>query len=362
MKNVKAGHKRPMVCLDAGHYGKYNRSPVVPEYYESDMNWKLHLMLKAQLEAYGIEVKTTRATQEKDLSLYKRGAASKGFDLFLSIHSNASDTESIDHPVGIYMVDDKDSTIDEQSKELAVLLSEVVQKVMKTKTKAQQYTRLSSNDRDGDGELNDDYYGVLNGAHQVGTAGVILEHSFHTNTRATKWLLKDSNLEKLAVAEAEALAAYFGMEKTGEPAEPKAEAKEEAAAPKVEKWYRIRKSWSDAGSQVGAYKNLEGAKKACPGGFTVYDWNGTAVYTPPATEPDVDKARGFDHNLAGTYKVNSHTGLNLRTGATVNKPSIEVMPHGATVQCYGYYTNGWLYVVSESGKIGFCSKAYLVKA
>ena len=33
------------VCLDAGHWGKYNRSPVVPAYYESEMNWKLHLLL-----------------------------------------------------------------------------------------------------------------------------------------------------------------------------------------------------------------------------------------------------------------------------------------------------------------------------
>ena len=25
------------VCLDAGHYGKYNRSPAVSSYYESDI-------------------------------------------------------------------------------------------------------------------------------------------------------------------------------------------------------------------------------------------------------------------------------------------------------------------------------------
>ena len=52
MKNVKAGHTRPIVCIDAGHYGKYNRSPAVPAYYESDMNWKLHLMLEEELEKY----------------------------------------------------------------------------------------------------------------------------------------------------------------------------------------------------------------------------------------------------------------------------------------------------------------------
>jgi N-acetylmuramoyl-L-alanine amidase len=49
------------ICLDAGHYGKYNRSPAVKEYYESDMNWKLHNMLKKYLEEYGFEVIQTRA-------------------------------------------------------------------------------------------------------------------------------------------------------------------------------------------------------------------------------------------------------------------------------------------------------------
>ncbi len=77
MKNVKSGHTQPIICLDAGHYGKYNRSPAIPEYYESDMNWKLHLMLKSALEKYGIKVKTTRTNKEKDLSLNARGAASE---------------------------------------------------------------------------------------------------------------------------------------------------------------------------------------------------------------------------------------------------------------------------------------------
>lgn len=44
------------VCLDAGHYGKYNRSPAVSSYYESDMTWKLHNYLKKELEAFGIVV------------------------------------------------------------------------------------------------------------------------------------------------------------------------------------------------------------------------------------------------------------------------------------------------------------------
>jgi len=90
MKNVKPGHDVPVTCLDAGHFGKYNRSPVVPEYYESDMNWKLHLLLKAELEKRGIKVILTRQDKDKDLALVERGKMAEDADLFLSEHSNAA--------------------------------------------------------------------------------------------------------------------------------------------------------------------------------------------------------------------------------------------------------------------------------
>lgn len=233
MRNVKAGHSKPIVCLDAGHYGKYNQSPAVKTYYESEMTWKLHNYLATELEAYGIQVKKTRAAQGEDLSLAKRGEASKGCDLFLSIHSNACGTESVDRPEAIYLVDDDCGKIDEASKEVAGILAEAVRDTMGTRDKAKVYSRTASGDRDGDGKINDDYYGVLFAAHQVGTAGVILEHSFHTNTRSANWLLKDANLRALAQEEAEAIAEWFGVEKP------------------AEKLYRV---------QVGAFSRIEYAK------------------------------------------------------------------------------------------------------
>lgn len=42
--------------------------------------------------------------------------------------------------------------------------------------------------------------------------------------------------------------------------------------------YRVRKSWSDAKSQIGAYSSLENAKRACKDGYSVFDWNGNIVY------------------------------------------------------------------------------------
>lgn len=52
--------------------------------------------------------------------------------------------------------------------------------------------------------------------------------------------------------------------------------------------YRVRKTWDDAKSQIGAYSNLENAKKACKEGYSVFDENGKAVYTveaKPASTP-----------------------------------------------------------------------------
>lgn len=214
MKNVKTGHKQPIVCLDAGHCGKYNRSPVVPEYYESDMNWKLHLLLKVELEKYGIQVKTTRADKAKDLGLEARGKASKDCDLFISLHSNAASTESVKYVAAMYMVDDNCGVMDEQSKQFALLLAESVAAVMHLPYNT--WTSKSSSDRDGNG-YKDDYYGVLRGAHTVHTPGVIIEHGFHTNTATTKWLLNDSNLKKLAEAEAKTIAKWFEVEKEEKP-------------------------------------------------------------------------------------------------------------------------------------------------
>ena len=49
--------------------------------------------------------------------------------------------------------------------------------------------------------------------------------------------------------------------------------------------YRVRKTWSDASSQIGAYSSLENAKKACKTGYSVFDSNGKVVYPTSSTKP-----------------------------------------------------------------------------
>lgn len=44
--------------------------------------------------------------------------------------------------------------------------------------------------------------------------------------------------------------------------------------------YRVRKTWSDTSSQIGAYSSLENAKAACKTGYSVFDASGKIVYLP----------------------------------------------------------------------------------
>ena len=193
------------ICLDAGHVGtKYNQSPVTKTYYESAMVWALHLKLKAELEARGFDVITTRADINTDLSVYNRGAASKGCDIFLSLHSNACNTESVDYPV-VYRAYDNKNGVDG----LALQIAKKIGELMGTKQAGRTATRKNS--------AGGEYYGVLRGARAVGTPFyMLIEHSFHTNPAATEWLQVDANLDKLAIAEAELLADYFGVKSCDE--------------------------------------------------------------------------------------------------------------------------------------------------
>lgn len=203
------------VCLDAGHSGLYNRSPVIPAYYESVAMWALHLMLKEELEAYGIEVTVTRGALNDNPSLWDRGQTGKGHTLFVSLHSNACSTESVDRPVVLAYSEDDATAVDETSRDLGYKLAKVIEVTMGTSQPGNIALKKADWDRDGNGRMDDEWYGVLQASKKAGVAGMLLEHSFHTNTAATLWLLDDDNLRTLAQAEATAIADYYGLKKEG---------------------------------------------------------------------------------------------------------------------------------------------------
>lgn len=74
----------------------------------------------------------------------------------------------------------------------------------------------------------------------------------------------------------------------------------------------------------------------------------------------VEPAKSFEKTYSKEYTVT--TDLNLRAGAGTDKDKITVLPKGAKVRCYGYYTvrgsNRWL-LVQYKNYTGFCSKKYV---
>lgn len=95
------------------------------------------------------------------------------------------------------------------------------------------------------------------------------------------------------------------------------------AASDVVKYYRVRKAWKDAGSQLGAYTVLDNAKAMADKheGYTVYDWNGKAVY---GAEVDGGKNSVADFSNADCpfmVKVDIDD-LNIRKGAGTNTAKI----------------------------------------
>lgn len=78
-------------------------------------------------------------------------------------------------------------------------------------------------------------------------------------------------------------------------------------------WYRVRKSWVDAKSQLGAFKDLDRAKSLADKnpGYEVYDASGKVVYpvtfksylvTVTASVLNVRKGPGINYGIATTVK------------------------------------------------------------
>lgn len=84
-------------------------------------------------------------------------------------------------------------------------------------------------------------------------------------------------------------------------------------------WYRVRKTWADAKSQIGAYKELVNAKTCVDKhpGYSVFDVNGVNIYTSNTT------------NSAVPYKVQvSISDLNIRKGPGTNYARTQYIPVG----------------------------------
>lgn len=204
------------IMIDPGHFSYYNQSPVYSPYWESVMTWKLSNYLQKELQALGVHADLTKSSLNEDPGLTDRGYMSKGYDFFISVHSNASSYTSADGPMAFTYQDLPWTDIDDTSREVGKLMADTCAKVMNTNQKGTLQKKKGTYDCDGNGVMDDEWYSVLVGSRYVGTPGILMEHSFHTNYRAAVWLYSEDNLKKLAKAEAAVFYNYFSEKKAEE--------------------------------------------------------------------------------------------------------------------------------------------------
>lgn len=198
------------VCIDPGHGQNYNRG-CVAGYYESNQMYKLAQYQKGELEKYeGVTVILTKTALNQCPEVYDRGqvAVKNKCDVFISDHSNAVSGSSSACGVTIFR-----SVRRPDSVTLSKLLGEAIVSTMKEVT-GNTYLRGNGATIKYSAHSNDwDYYGVLKGATASGSVmyPFLIEHGFHTNPAECRYLNDDNNLRKLAKAEVDVLASYFGL-------------------------------------------------------------------------------------------------------------------------------------------------------
>ena len=112
-----------------------------------------------------------------------------------------------------------------------------------------------------------------------------IEVDFHDNPTAAKWIVENTTLIGETIAKG--ICNYFGITyKAG------GSASTPTQKPTSGELYRVRKSWADAASQIGAFAVLENAIKVCKTGYSVFDSKGNVVYPkvqPAPTKKSVDE-------------------------------------------------------------------------
>ncbi|MDO5714900.1 MAG: N-acetylmuramoyl-L-alanine amidase [Tissierellia bacterium] len=186
------------ILLDPGHGAgsAHNRGYIGGN--EGDSNWDFHVKLRRELEKYSIKVGTTRPRKTDNPSLSARGKMGKGYDLFLSIHSNAAGSTA----TGSEVFDDTNPKY--SNKKLASALTATCSSVLGIPNRGVKYKRRANGSN---------WYGVL--YSNAAKNGMLLEMFFHTNRNdVAKFKAKQ---DELARELARAIAKHYGIQASENP-------------------------------------------------------------------------------------------------------------------------------------------------
>jgi N-acetylmuramoyl-L-alanine amidase len=181
------------ILINAGHGpGKaYNRGALY--FNEGDNNYYYSLVLKKELEKYeGIQVDLVRKNINDNPTLAQRAAMGEGYDLYLSIHSNAATPDVRGTEVW--------DSVERPNRVLAKAICDVTAELFNHRNRGVKY-------REGQPGFN--WYGELR--FNKAKSAMIVENGFHTNH--DDCLFFKNNHKQLAVVQARAIASFYRLKK-----------------------------------------------------------------------------------------------------------------------------------------------------
>ena len=298
------------IFIDAGHNNNgWNTGAIGNGIKEQDVTFETARLCGEILSKYGVDVKLSRPTKETNLgtnnstSLSERCGLANEWeaDYFLSIHYNAGGGTGTE----TYYKS-------ENGKKFGTPIQNAVVKA------------FGFRDR---GMKKKDDLAVLNNTKMP---AALLEVAFLDNTEDAK-IIRDRQSD-ISAAIADGIITGLGI----------------TAPPKT--IYRVRKTWADAASQIGAFSYLDNAIGYCcdkvSDGYCVFDEKGNKVYpTQAQDEPKITKTPIAGKSVLSAGKLSAY----LVSKVPINEQKIPIFP---------FEFAQWFIAIGESegirGDIAFC--------
>ncbi len=195
------------IALDPGHGGNEQGA----DYYgkmEKDIDLQLAGLVKEGLEQFdNVKVILTR-TGDYAVDLKERAdiAAAAGADMFISLHCNAS-VLHMSRGASVY-ISTGELRRDELRDFADLFLGEFEAIGLENAGTFARVTQMGGRREDGSF---DDYYGVLRHSYNNGIPALLVEHCYMDNYIDSGFVRSYAGIKKLAKADVDAIAAYYGL-------------------------------------------------------------------------------------------------------------------------------------------------------
>ena len=183
------------VLIDQGHGAGIAHKRGALCFNEGDNNFHYSTVLKVELEKYeGVKVDLVRKKITDNPSLAQRSAMGKGYDLFLSKHSNAHNGQVRGSEVW--------DSVERPNKALAQAIVDATASCFNHNNRGVKYKP---------GQPGFNYYGVLR--FNEAKSSMIIESGFHDNALDCNFF--KNNHQRLAEVQAKAIANHYKLKKKG---------------------------------------------------------------------------------------------------------------------------------------------------